>query len=1025
MSGAPKPLDERVREEVRGARDVNVSVSAGAGTGKTRLMVDRFVRLVRAGLPVDGLVVITFTKTAAAELRTRIRKALREESRESSECARALERFSMAWIGTIHAFAGRLLREFFHLTGTDPDFVQTESHHSPREVSRRWDEWLLRAGREELSRDWEALVRVPANVLREIALGLERLRWLTDRAMLGEPPETLLERFGREELADAERMLRQCRDETDGLYAGARAFVESVREVMRGMPEPDQESLAKPISTINLRSGKKASWESKQEAKKVFGRARKKYESVIAPALLAAPALDGCWRFCGALAEGMRSDWDADRSRLSFDDLLGIAADSLERGRALRELLGSRFGHVMVDEFQDTSAEQVRLLEAMLDDGGRLREGSLTVVADDKQSIYGWRRADIETYRAFEGRMEREGAMLRDITVNFRSTGRIVEFVNAFGRELFGGRTEEEEPFACDYRPIDPGPAASGGEPVQVIELSGLPEGLADAKGKAKLQAAWFADYVARGIERGDSPGDYALLLRSGTHMDRYVEALEGAGIDYFVEATRDFRRRLEVTDLRGLVRCLRDPSDERSWVQTLRSGFFGVADDDISLALASGCRTYACEPEGCPGPVRRANAVLRRLRESARSLPLRDFLPELLLGTALLPGLILSRHQVGRRLSNMEHLLEEVMTGSMESLDALLLELDDELAPSRTDEPSQRGGRGAVTISTIHKAKGLAWEHVVVPTHQGSTGGSRGHVLSHESGRRAALDLGYSLRTSGKKLTARTPHWSGICDTLKHRGVAEERRLLYVALTRPRQSLVLFTQPSGSSGTSAQSIAYRCAEAALAAAPSASVRAEVDWERLASASTGPGAAGRMTAGRASFAPPSFEVDPKVEGWQPEGAVVGDLVHETLSRLDWNAPGRWLDENGEALEELFGGHAGVVRELCLRFFRMDLPFAPSSSEVLGREYAYSTLDDSGRLQSRRIDLLLRTPGGLAVVDYKTDEADSPAAVDRLVEKYSETQRGYIRDMERLFGEPARGYLVFLRASAWREVAPPG
>ena len=155
-----------------------------------------------------------------------------------------------------------------------------------------------------------------------------------------------------------------------------------------------------------------------------------------------------------------------------------------------------------------------------------------------------------------------------------------------------------------------------------------------------------------------------------------------------------------------------------------------------------------------------------------------------------------------------------------------------------------------------------------------------------------------------------------------------------------------------------------------------------------------------------------FEVQMKPENWQRRGARIGDDVHAVLHKINFSDPLGWFAEHDSILKKMYGDDFDEIRELSLKLFQMELPFSIEQTLVISREYPYITSTFNG-MEKRYIDLLLRIDNELVVVDYKTDTFDGRTA-EQVAEQYIEKQRQYIQDVSRLFGLPARGYLVFLR-----------
>ncbi|OPL19818.1 MAG: hypothetical protein AVO35_02265 [Candidatus Aegiribacteria sp. MLS_C] len=1021
-----RPPDRRIRDAILTETERNVTVHAGAGTGKTTLMVERVVELVKSGVPVDRLAVVTFTDAAAAELRLRIRQRLREESDGgSARCRTALGGIGSAWISTIHGFASRVLREYFNLTGVDPSFTTTETHFTPSDLDREWDAWLmdLVPGPEEL----EVMGETGTGTQKGIALGIEQRRWLSSVDHTGdeETVRELVEEFMAVHGPRVEKVLSLCSDPGDKLFARGVEFLEGLECLAGQLPLPDPVLIDSIGRMVHLGCGSAAAWEDLDLAKSVLGEARDRFRE-MAVVLGSGRLTRLTWKVAGVFAEELTGKWDADRSRLSYDDLLHFALRAVAGDGRLAGLLAGRFDHVLIDEFQDTSREQTELFLAFMQEGGGIPGGRMTIVADDKQSIYGWRNADIETYNRFRRGLEEGGALSASITTNFRSTVSIVRFINSFGRVLFSDRRPEEEPFSCDYSPIEARPGAPEGDAVRVLRLPSLPEGSSKNRSErswlASVQADWFAGEVLRGLGTGGRPEDYALLLRAGTHTHAFVDALERAGIPYRVGAARDFLRRQEIADLREMVRCLLYPGDRMAWVHTLRSLFFGIPDDQVTEALRSGADGYLSATGGQGTAVFSANAALRSLRNAILALPLGDFLTELLYTSPMVPVICATGHQVSRRLGNIQHLLELVVSGVVHSPMELLELLDERLSPRKPEEPPRVPVEGgAVTLTTIHSAKGLDWKHVVLASMPVRRKGTSGAVISYDHGRMAAFDFGI-CSGNGEGCRVRSPYWPQIVGIEKARELAESRRLVYVAVTRARETLTILAEPVEKGGDSDAAILWSGLERALEEDPGCMVIEDLVPEET-SAPVVPAPGRTPPSGGAAIETPGeelFPVDPSPSGWRSRGAELGDLVHRVMEKMDFGDPGGWLERNGAGLRELCGPDLDRVRGFCLSFFRMELPFDLAGSRILGREYPYIVSTPAGPRQ-RYVDLLLRTPDGvLTVVDYKTDDLDLPGS-EEVVAGYMETQRGYVSDLDRAFGEEVRGYLVFLRHCRAMEV----
>jgi ATP-dependent helicase/nuclease subunit A len=1023
MADRVPPTDQSHRDTIR-THPGSLSVEASAGTGKTTLIVDRVVEMVLRGAELGSIAVVTFTRAAAAELRERIRKALLAAREEGADVDAALRQLPLAQISTIHSFAGGVLRENCHRTGVDPDFTSGASRLSERETALEWDRYLTSLDGDLLRSCGDLLAAAGTDTLLKLALEIERRPWITDLSAFTDG-EDLLSAFRREmkpHLDVVERAEERCLDPSDKLMGSLQAMKRALAQLPPSAAEEDALDpvvLLFELDRVKLR-GKKGSWDPpdfKDELKEVLTELKQRLRRLV-PLLLGERVLPQVQRLIMPFVALLRQRWREDVSRFSHDDLLRLAAEALEESPDLARQVSERFSHVLIDEFQDTSRMQVRFFRALMGGaGGRLPASRITLMGDPKQSIYGWRNADIETYHAAVGELTESGGLHERIEVNFRSTRSIIRFVEAFGAALFSQAHPAESQFGCDYAPLAPGPDAPEGVPVEVVGADLRAGGRMKVDERADLQAEW----LAREVERDGHPDRWALLLRSAGRADRFVAALERRGIPYTVEAGRDFKNRPEVADLLELLRTLTSPGDTLALAHTLRSPLFGVDDADLTDVLSAGMRGLGEVPENCPGSVRRAVDHLGRLSEAARRLPVADLFDLILRSTPLLGVIAASNHQVERRLGNIQYIAELLAEGQIASAGELMDLLGRGEVALEVEEPAvSPGGSGALTICTIHRAKGLSFPHVVLadlPTRPPNPGSGE-VLLSYDHGSLAAFSLGRGA------YRARSAHWDHIVELEKARGAAETRRLLYVAMTRAESRLTVLANRVGVNREKLLP-AERMVSAALdeveAEAPDTFRWREIDRDMETAPAPSPlGPEEAAEEPPAEYAPfPGLK--PSREPSTPEREL-GVAVHKLLERMDPEDPRGWLEENADFLKSVAGGQVEMASELALRFFGMELPFDLKGCEVVGREYPLVLLEE-GRPQERYIDLLLDDGESLIVVDYKTDHVPEPEneSLERLAEHYRGQQEGYLEAVRRAFGRPARGYLVFLATGAVRRI----
>ncbi|MCD4706366.1 MAG: UvrD-helicase domain-containing protein [Candidatus Sabulitectum sp.] len=932
--------DKSVREAIRNEKDRSVVVEASAGTGKTTLLTDRVKTLVENGIPLEKLALVTFTEAAASELRVRIRKILSPEDRRAMD---------QAWITTIHGFASRILREYFHLCGGAPEFSTEAGHFSRSELEIHWDLFLAGADPAVLRDSAESLKTTGSAKLLEVAGEIENYRWFTDSYPLGNTEDELKKTssFWKQRI---ESLIPLCTCQSDKLLERIRNSISSLHD---GIPEK-----------INLRGGSAGNWgnrESLAEAKAVLKEYNDTGVKLISAYTAVIPLLPAIDKLVIPFGNRMRAIWDSDPTRLSFDDLLYRAWLAVSRSQELRKELNDRFNHIFIDEFQDTSLVQVRLFSILLEQSGLQKK--LTVMGDPKQSIFGWRSADIETYKDTLRRLENDNALFKTILVNFRSGISIIDFVNSFGNALFTAVPPDEKPFSCDYSPIEARPDAGKGDGVTVYRLPDLP-----AAEMACVQAHKIADLI-------QNPASTAILFRTGTHLDALILELDRRDIPYRVEARRDFHKRKEVEDTANLIRAILCPSDKYALAKTFRSIFFGISDRDITLWRLN-------RP---PDSIKAAEELLLNLRQVSHTLSPGPFMETLFRNTCLLLAVEESGYQVARRLGNLKFILEAAHRTSDY---ALLLETLTGKAPMSAEEPSAppESHTGVVTLTTIHRAKGLAWKHVILANPGNSFNNTTPAVLANSRNLTAGIKIVNGL----------TAHYQRLSEREKTRSRAEYRRLLYVAVTRPRQKLDIFIPEKAREGSPAGIMSN-----ALTAATGLYKDETIPSDE---------SPGRILPDNRKLVrhekPDDFillypESLPVIHPDRERQMRLGTEVHRILEFIDFEKPDLWLSSNKEQLYNSLEFPDEAV-ELALKFFEI---FDLEGAEVAGREYPL--LVDGKQYY---IDLLIRRKGILEVIDYKTDRDDP----EKKTEEYRDKQLLYRNTLKKLTGKEVKAKLVFLR-----------
>ena len=495
--------DQDVRERVTGDLRTTFLLEAGAGTGKTRVLVDRYVRCVLdpelgAG-DVRQVAAITFTEKAAGELRQRVREEFEAlaagaspGSTQAEAIARARDALDDAPISTIHGFAGRLLREFPVEAGVDPAFEQLDALAGDLERARLWDDWLaaLAAGDlpEPRVRDWlSRLLRAGVRLadVRELAVGAKGVfgeRYDLDAAPA--PPAEPDLAAGLHALREPTAQLfgfcgAACSDEEDKACCAATDLVDACERLLAeppaGLDALAAALLALPVkATAGALGGRQGNWDAAQGGKDELWLRYQRLAAAIAALCeshaafvtgLAVAVADAFARWAGEVQLAL--------GQLDFTDLLGRLRDLLARDLTARGALQRRFRYLLVDEFQDTDPLQAEIVfylcerEPVAADWRRvvLQPGKLFVVGDPKQSIYRFRRADIGMYDEVKELMNGQpggAGAVEAISQNFRTTPALVDWVNRVFTDVFDGDAEPgRQPRyqrVAAYRPAAEGP---------------------------------------------------------------------------------------------------------------------------------------------------------------------------------------------------------------------------------------------------------------------------------------------------------------------------------------------------------------------------------------------------------------------------------------------------------------------------------------------------------------------------------------------------------------------------------------
>lgn len=842
-------FDADTRRTAASDLEANLVVLAGAGTGKTSLMVERILHhVLERGTPILRLAAITFTEKAASELRERIEEALEavvtsraraeELAGRGDEAERVLERLEAlapemllgrarealgsldeATISTIHGFCSELLRRHPRQAGVDSEFSIDATGEEARALFEElWERFLEQTfggdGPAENEKTWASLLdKFTVAELEELLEHLCREGFPVETIEAGgagarEEATLSFLRSLDGEIVEFEQEIVSLDGHNKRLPAKFLRYREAIQTLIecRHQPSSLDFNFGTPPAAgknIDLSEPEKVKLEERIET--LHKRIQK-----LGELDLDLPAEIGA--VFGEFIREYRREFSA-RGWIGFDGLILRARDLLRDDPAVRREESERLDHLMIDEFQDTDPLQYEIAFFL---AGRstpgespvprtpreieLAPGKLFIVGDPKQSIYRFRGADIEACRQTIDLLEEKGAKLLTLTTNFRSVPGLVEPLNDLFEELFRTDPRADPEFQALRAHREPSPVEG-----PLVEVWSVGEGL-KADPRRELEALALAEHLAVEIRQGHCrPGEVAILFRNMGSVDVYLRALQARGIPCLGEGGKGFYERHEVLQLLEFLKILVSPADAVALVGWLRSAAAGVGDDELQRFAVNelGSRESATGPTWSldlePDPTRyprlaRALSELRRFRDDHRLRPLDEQARLALRGPLFLA--LATGHEGTQRLANLERIVERLgqlgrdgKLGGAEIIE--LVERQDSRLRDSGDSPLADDGVDAVRLLSVHKAKGLEWPRVFLPDLDRKPPNEvfiapRGFPVPHEG--REVLAL--VLRQGGRETLA-TSHYR---EHERVQGEAETRRLLYVAATRAREQLTILT---------------------------------------------------------------------------------------------------------------------------------------------------------------------------------------------------------------------------------------
>ncbi len=1067
------PSDQDARRRIHTELDSTLFVEAGAGTGKTRELIERIVRLVTSGTArLRNIAAITFTEAAAAELRDRVRLRLEQAEQdadgfsdeERQHCAEAISELDSASIETLHGFAQRILSEHPLEAGLPPLIEIQDEISASIAFEEHWsaflDELLSDAALEDVLLRAFTLGLAPEN-LHKIAEHFHKNWDRLDSLSIEEAPPVSIDTSAlAREILDIVDLRKECSTTDDKMVEQLDRIDPAAQRLAAAESELDQLRILMEMPKFSTRPGKQEHWQTVPIAnvRDRLRDAQEQRDSTLATAGASTipPLLSAIRRFVLDYAAERRT-----QGRLEFQDLLVLARELLRTNEDVRQAVRGQFTHLLIDEFQDTDPLQIEI--AVLLASGKtvarwqdaeIDEGRLFFVGDPKQSIYRFRRADIEL---FQEAQERFASGIVHLEQNFRSTNPLIDWVNETFAQLMDSGNGDGQ---AAYLALQPSRLPDGAGPsLQLLggPMKGNVARIRELEAKEIAMTVQAAKAEAWQITDGSDAGtrdaryaDIAILIPTRTTLPQIEDALEEAGIPYRVEARSLVYDTQEIRDLLSILRAIDDPTDEVALIAALRSPAFACGDDDLLRFHSAGGRwDYRREPPESLAdfdPVVAAMAALHDLHRRRWWEPI-NAIVEAVIRERRLFELAFTHHRPRERWQRLRFILDQSRAFAEAGGRTLRQFID--WAERQAEEGTRvvetvvpEPDDDAVRIMTIHAAKGLEFPIVFLAglNVEQSSYQKANPVLWHKDG-------GLEAAIGGNYF--RTPCYEERSQREEQLEQFEKVRLLYVGSTRARDHLIVSLHHKESSSgpkSLAAQLYLLCRNSDELWRDIKPVALPPDEPELTDFDDSPEQFKRWSEDRQQRIEdlrrvpmrsateivkeftdvgddPNVQKDPPVEevpAWRRgrAGTAIGRAVHAVLQSIDLET--RAGLENAARAQADAEGIAGRWQEIA-RMVEAALESPAVREAVAGgrywRELFVSAPIGEGGVEGF-VDLLYETDDGFVVVDYKTDRAPSDEDLEAALTRYTPQGATYALAIEEALGRRV-GRCVFVFAAPGR------
>ncbi len=770
--------------------DRNLAVNAGAGTGKTKVLTERFVYILENGKleeyrEVESIVAITFTKKATQEMTERIRSEIKKNFHKGEKWSRYYKDLEQANISTIHSFCGKLLKENPIEANIDPLFEVLEDDKAAKllktsifgvlEESLEKDDCFLKLMKqfnvnriENIVDDFYSVY----NSIRTVGLDIEEVKSMTinnleqlkvDGEDLLGIKKTII--YLSENLSKSTKIYKMVNSEDpiwNNFYNG----------------NYQENELYMIIEHIESQLG------SSSKEVEHFDRLRKSIANVLKTKDYASK-----WLYALVLDLLIAIDKRYHKIKMSlavldYDDLQ-IRVLKLLDNEEIRAYYQNKFRYFMIDEFQDTNELQRKIFYKLTSVNNDLDQSNLFIVGDPKQSIYGFRGSDIDVfYSTMEDIMNTTKDKPVTMSKNYRTKNTVLGFINTVFSALMGSKYDSLIPKEIIDDAID----------IEILENNDL-EKYPELK-DSEMATVYEADLIAKRIKTLVNSGrynykDFALLFRATTRNYIYEEAMKNYNIPYFNSSSKRFFFRLEILDIINALKTISNPYDNIATIGFLRSPMVGISDNSIYLLLRN-------RDDSLYNTISKSSGINITSEDQLKIKAATDLLvyfygikdvkniaqitEELIEKTYFIETTLLKsngKQSMGNiyKFIEMVKSYEKINKSSLEDFIDYIEEIKDGNEPEAIIESEDSN---VVKLLTIHKSKGLEFPVVIIPEMSRDSGGRFPNLLFNK-------DLWLGIKSADS---------SGIYDEIKsvlsYKENQEKERVLYVAMTRAEEMLIL-----------------------------------------------------------------------------------------------------------------------------------------------------------------------------------------------------------------------------------------